>query len=92
MLIRNINVLFKPPVCCQMIQQADPGPVQYGSVIPQLATHMSALQIGNGSVSLFSNDISLLLDSWQTQTLLKIECYTSFFFVSRYVQNNVVLL
>lgn len=34
-----------------MIQQADPGSVQYGSVIPQLATHMSALQIGNGSVS-----------------------------------------
>lgn len=32
-----------------MIQQADPGAVQYGSVIPQLATHMSALQIGNGS-------------------------------------------
>lgn len=34
-----------------MIPQADPGSVQYGSVIPQLATHMSALQIGNGSVS-----------------------------------------
>lgn len=44
--------MFKTPVCCQMIQQADPGAVQYGSVIPQLATHMSALQIGNGSVSL----------------------------------------
>lgn len=39
-----------------MIQQADPGAVQYGSVIPQLATHMSALQIGNGSVSLLSDD------------------------------------
>ncbi|XP_050529679.1 protein alan shepard isoform X6 [Daktulosphaira vitifoliae] len=37
------------PVCCQMIQQPDPSAVQYGSVIPQLATHMSALQIGNGS-------------------------------------------
>ncbi|VVC44751.1 Hypothetical protein CINCED_3A018261 [Cinara cedri] len=35
------------PVCCQMIQQADPGAVQYGSVIPQLATNMTALQIGN---------------------------------------------
>ncbi|XP_050439956.1 protein alan shepard isoform X3 [Adelges cooleyi] len=31
-----------------MIQQPDPNSVQYGSVIPQLATHMSALQIGNG--------------------------------------------
>ncbi|XP_022177797.1 protein alan shepard isoform X5 [Myzus persicae] len=37
-----------------MIQQADPGSVQYGSVIPQLATHMSALQIGNGSYPCFS--------------------------------------
>lgn len=36
-----------------MIQQPDPAAVQYGSVIPQLATHMSALQIGNGSVSYF---------------------------------------
>lgn len=46
-----------------MIQQADPGSVQYGSVIPQLATHMSALQIGNGSVSLYDmhHGISLLL-------------------------------
>lgn len=52
MLTRNVNVLFKTPVCCQMIQQADPGSVQYGSVIPQLTTHMSALQLGNGSVSL----------------------------------------
>lgn len=43
-----------------MIQQADPSTVQYGSVIPQLATHMSALQIGNGSVSLFINDIPKL--------------------------------
>ncbi|XP_025409118.1 protein alan shepard isoform X7 [Sipha flava] len=33
----------------EMIQPADPGSVQYGSVIPQLATHMSALQLGNGS-------------------------------------------
>lgn len=74
MLIRNTNVLFKPPVCCQMIQQADPGAVQYGSVIPQLATHMSALQIGNGSVSLSSNGISLLLDSWQTLNKYRIYC------------------
>ncbi|XP_025409111.1 protein alan shepard isoform X1 [Sipha flava] len=40
---------IETPVCCQMIQPADPGSVQYGSVIPQLATHMSALQLGNGS-------------------------------------------
>lgn len=46
-----------------MIQQADPGSVQYGSVIPQLATHMSALQLGNGSVSLYYNGLSLLFDS-----------------------------
>ncbi|VVC34593.1 Hypothetical protein CINCED_3A000073 [Cinara cedri] len=37
------------PAQIDMIEQVNPGAVQYGSVIPQLATRVSDLQIGNGS-------------------------------------------
>ena len=63
-----------------MPTSADPSSVQYGSMIPQLTTHMSTLQLSTGgSVSILCN-VVLVINVYLYTNFHKVYIYLFIFF------------